>query len=594
MARNVGKVWITLEAMTFTLGSDLEQVIGAQSKMVRADLPSRWASITLVSLLCFYYLPVHFLLAVYLCYVIVEIVGLLVYQSIASQATFWNSTALLLSAFLGIGVFITLPLALYVRPEPFPKLMGAMLITIAMTHSVVTRSAWLLFGVITVLPLAGALSFMLILHLYESASTIEQMIAACLVVIATLYMLNAMREQYHLTRRLRLSAEDANEASKAKSRFMASISHELRTPLNAICAMSELIEDDAGKDSVLEERAALLNKSAQGLRAILDDVLDNAKIQAGRFELYEVPADPREEISCAVEMFRPAAEEKGLNLDLKIHETVPGYAECDPLRLRQAISNLVSNAIKYTESGGVRIRACCQDKFGRTELMVEVADTGPGISENELPNLFSEFYRIEGTSTIRTPGTGLGLSIARQLARLMGGDISVSSRLGKGSQFNLAVQIRSIEAPTKPLRDGVDKLGSNEEIGIQKLLVVDDTASNRVVVRSLLGKAKLEISEAEDGDVALRMMEDRDFDVVLLDMQMPNLNGRETLMEMVRRGGRIGETPVIMLTANAAPEDRKEMLELGASGYISKPVRKATLLEEIRRVSSGKRSCRLD
>lgn len=576
----------------FKISPDLTNSVTAQNELVRADLPYRFASITLVTILSLYYLTFQTVVIVYLSYALVEVVGIYVYKKLKQSVTHSSLFAFVLSAFIGVWIFNAIPLLLFTQPEPFPKLAGTMLLLIALNQCVVGRSDWIFFGVLTAVPILCAVLYMMVSFLLSFASQMEIIIAVVIMIIGAAYIAHGMWALNKLTSRLRDALSAAEAGSRAKSRFLAAMSHEIRTPLNAICGMSELIDEEGSDPETLRERTQLLRKSAQALTGILDDVLDHAKVEAGGVQLSLAAAAPELEISSAVEMYRPSAADKELGLDVFIDESVPNYAEFDALRLRQVIGNLVSNAVKYTETGHVTVSAFCTPNNGHSTLTVEVSDSGRGMTSKQIPQLFTDFYRAEDKDAPKVPGTGLGLSIARRYARMMGGDITVTSTPLKGSCFTFTSQIRILEKTdiqVEPCHSGIEAYGgSTKAPGVKSILLVDDTPSNRMVVRAFLKNSEFEITEATNGVEALEHLERQSIDLILLDMKMPVMDGRETLAEMARRGGRIGATPVIMLTANAAPEDRARYLALGVSGYIAKPVKKTVLLSEIRRVAADR------
>jgi signal transduction histidine kinase/CheY-like chemotaxis protein len=573
------------------LSQDLTNSVAAQNELVRQDLPSRVASITLVSILSLYYLPLALVATVYFAYALVEAVGIYTYKKLERGVTLGGILLLTTSAFIGIWIFNLIPLLLFLQPEPFPKLMGTMLLIIALNHCVVARSAWMLFGIITAVPIICVVGYMVVSVLAPIASPAESVIAVIVIVLGAGYVAHSMWALNRLTDELREALSAAESDSRAKSRFLAAMSHEIRTPLNAICGMSELIDEEDTDTETLRERTLLLRKSAQALTGILDDVLDHAKVEAGHIKLSPAAAAPALEISSAVEMFRTSADEKGLRLELTMGEGVPTYAEVDALRLRQVIGNLVSNAIKYTESGHVLVKARGTPNGSQSTLTIEVADTGRGMTSKQTSQLFTDFYRVEDKKAPSVPGTGLGLSIARRFARMMGGDITVLSTHERGSCFTFTCPMNVLEESEAPPlsvkpQPQCHAVGPRD-LGIKSILLVDDTKSNRTVVRAFLKPGGFEITEASNGAEALACLETQAIDLILLDMKMPVMDGQETLEEMARRGGRIGATPVIMLTANAAPEDRARYLALGIAGYIAKPVKKSVLLSEIRKVATG-------
>ncbi len=569
------------------ISPELAVSVAAQNDLVRADLPSRFASITVVSLLSLFFLPPMVLGTVYLAYAVVELIGLLVYRMLAKEITWGGILLFSASAFLGVWTFNLIPLLLFLEPDPFLKMIGAMLLVIALNHCVVARSAWIFFGFLTAVPIICVVGFIVASFLSEFATPAEMATAAIIAVIGAAYMLHSLWVQHALTARLREALEEAEAGSRAKSRFLAAMSHEIRTPLNAICGMSELIDEENPDRPLLQERSQLLRTSALALAGILDDVLDHAKIEAGLMELNLAAAAPAAEIQSAIEMFRASALDKGLRLEFTIDKSLPPHAECDALRLRQVIGNLLSNAIKYTEAGQVTVHASAVTEGDQAIIEVRVTDTGRGMTPDQTERLFQDFYRAVDKNAPTVPGTGLGLSIARQFARMMAGDITLTTSPAQGSCFTFTCRVRVLEAtaiasPSPPATDV-----AISDLGVRSILLVDDTASNRLVVRSFLKGFDLELVEACNGAEALAILDQLPVDLVLLDMKMPVMDGQETLTAMSARGGRIAATPVVMLTANAAAEDRALFLSLGAIGYIAKPVRKALLLAEIRRVAAA-------
>ena len=338
-----------------TLSPDLKNSVATQNDLVRADLPSRFASITLMSILSLYFLPMRTVALIYFIYALVEIIGVLVYKKLARKITFGAVLLFTSSAFFGVWIFNSIPLLLFLQPDPFPKLMGAMLLTIALNHCVVARAAWMFFGILTAVPIICVVGYMIGSLLYSFADPIEIAIAAVVVVLGAAYMLNAMWAQHRLTSRLREALIEAEAEQSRQEPFPRLNEPRNPHPLNAICGMSELIEEGHSDAELLGERTHLLRKSAQALTGILDDILDYAKIESGQFALNLDAAELRLEISSTVEMFRAQAADKGLQFDIHMDETVPTYAKCDALRLRQVIGNLVSNAVKYTETGTVSV-----------------------------------------------------------------------------------------------------------------------------------------------------------------------------------------------------------------------------------------------
>ena len=412
-------------------------------------------------------------------------------------------------------------------------------------------------------------------------------------------------------RELRKARKAAEAASEAKSEFLASMSHEIRTPLNGILGMAQALRSRNLNGDELDMVETIL-ESSKSLMTILNDILDLSKIEAGKLDLSPVKVDLRHRLSRVQKFFRPAAEDKGLYLKLVVDPHVPTELVMDTVRVRQCVSNLVSNAIKFTSQGGVIIAVKGQpvDASADTHLItIHVSDTGIGIAPEQRRALFDNFTQADASTTRRFGGTGLGLAIARRLARMMGGDITVASKPGQGSVFTMTFQAkvpetdsqtepRTAEAPSPPLlvadtgkttteKRRPPRIATPNSLRGTRVLIVDDNAVNRRVARLFVEPLGMVATEAANGLEALDMLTGEAFDVVLLDMHMPVMDGRETIRRIRASDEAWSGISVIALTADAMAGDREKCIALGMDGYVAKPVDQRELFTELLKVKAA-------
>jgi len=477
----------------------------------------------------------------------------------------------------------------------------ATLVALSVTHGSMSRVlftwmnspalAGMAAGVLAVAPplplAAGALLglvslFVTLLFISIGASRFGQSFkAAHLQGITLIGALEAARDQALLDREAAEAArEEARRANEAKSNFLATMSHEIRTPMNGVLGMAQLIRrSETDPDQI--ERVDTLIQSGEFLLAILNDILDTSKIDAGRLELNPQPLDLASGAERLIEFWRPRAQEKGLALNLKLADDLPRWVLADALRTRQVLFNLIGNALKFTDEGAIEVSVSATT-FGDAPPLIRfcVADSGVGIAPADMPTLFDRFSQADASEARRFGGAGLGLAISKQLTELMGGRIWATSTAGRGSTFYVELPMPLAEAPAAP---GAETPAPAKESAALRVLAVDDNKVNLMVAEQMLKALGHDVATAVDGPQALEMLAQQPFDIVLMDIQMPGMSGIEALSALRRANGPNRTVPVLALTADVVSGGRERYLGLGFTEHASKPIQIPDLLAAMER-----------
>ena len=387
--------------------------------------------------------------------------------------------------------------------------------------------------------------------------------------------------------------DEAQAATKAKSEFLANMSHEIRTPMNAILGFTELLKRGYGKSERESSRYLdTIHKSGKHLLELINDILDLSKVEAGHLEIENLPCAPHVVVSQAISELSEKAADKGVGLTFESRGLIPASVLSDGVRLRQVLLNMLSNAVKFTDSGAVRVVLTCS--VSEELYVIEVHDSGIGMAADRLESMFEPFVQADASITRRFGGTGLGLTISRKFARAMGGDLKAASQLGVGSVMTFSFKSGSLAGKAMlPLdellndsKKGVDAQLLRWFIPSSRILVVDDGAENREFLSLVLAEQGLWVEEAADGQEALNKAEKENFDLILMDMQMPVLDGFAATRILRQRGV---TTPIVALTANAMKGFEQKILDIGCTAYVTKPVEINVLLDKLAELLGGVR-----
>ena len=420
--------------------------------------------------------------------------------------------------------------------------------------------------------------------------------AAGLFVLVMMTMLREERirafqeHQAHLIEELEAARDRANAASEAKSSFLGVISHELRTPMNGVLGAAQLLSATR-LEPTQREYLSIIRNSGDNLLSLLNDILDMTKIAAGKMTFEVVDVSIEDLHKRVTGPFQAQAEAKGLTFSAGFEGDIPAVVRGDPLRVCQVIHNLLSNAVKFTDKGEVAyvVRGT---RLGEDRVRFDfaVTDSGAGISPDDLARLFQPFTQVDASSTRRFGGTGLGLTISRRMANIMDGDISVTSTLGQGSTFTFTVEADVVEWSRQTAAEPI--LAEVEDGRALSVLVVEDHPVNRMILEAWMGSAGHASATAENGQVAIEAAGEQRFDLIIMDVNMPVMDGL-TATRAIRAGdGPNNDTPIVVLSASARSEDHAAGLDAGADAYLNKPIDFAALAKVMNRVGGGRSAIR--
>jgi PAS domain S-box-containing protein len=385
------------------------------------------------------------------------------------------------------------------------------------------------------------------------------------------------------TEGLKRAADEAEAANRAKSEFLANMSHEIRTPLNGVMGVAGALARTE-LSAPQKEMVALIETSAKTLETLLSDILDLARIEAGKLEIKPEPFDLAASVNACGALFDAAAQAKGLDLEVAIAPDALAAYVGDPARLRQILSNLLGNAVKFTQVGGVKLTVGARRGETSSQLVFEVRDSGIGFDAETKARLFSRFEQADGSITRRFGGSGLGLAISRSLAEAMGGRLEADAQPGEGAVFTLTLELPRCEGAFDLWGEAAEASEpAPDPLAGMRVLLAEDHPTNRRVVELILGAAGVELTCVENGVEAVDAFRRRPFDLILMDMQMPLMDGLSAIEEIRRLEALSGArpTPIHVLTGNAMPEHIAASLAAGADGHLSKPILADALLERV-------------
>ena len=497
----------------------------------------------------------------------------------------WRRIAVGIMPVVTSAIFGFLALPLFASHERFAPTLGGLLLAGALLNVIVVNSS---LRSATISAAAPHLIYLMIVPFVARAANPGAPLANALwfgvilliisVAVAGRTLEKAMNAEAAAKDEAERRRHEAEEAVAAKSAFVAMISHELRTPISAILAGAARLHSDV-PDAASKTHAQLIGDAGAMMRTLLNDLLDLSRLDAGRMGVEKVPFDLRQSMADTLRLWRPDAQKKGLRLRVEGAAHLPRWVAGDPMRLRQVLNNLLSNAIKFTPRGAVTVRLAAREDGEALIFEVVVADTGPGLSEEQLDRLFTPFDQLASAVVREHGGSGLGLVISRELARLMGGDLTVTSKPGKGSKFRLEIRVEAAER--------ADDRVAGASIAGARVLVVDDHVVNRRAIELVLQSFGIQPTLAESGERALELLQSEMFDVILMDIYMPGMGGRDATRQLRASEGPNRDIPVIAVTASATPKDWEACHAAGMNAHVAKPIDPSQLYTALSEVLSA-------
>ena len=554
-----------------------------QISLLAKDTPYRATSIGMVFALSSQFIELPLLLTAAVLYFLAEVFQYRIGKKFQQDHSTQNYLQLLIWALIATTSLLLPVISMWSLGGLFPRTFGIVTLMATFLHVVLVRSPHLLFSALTAIPIITAFYYLCLLHYVETGSVKLLIVSVAGVTTLNAYFLLAVYTFHRFQRSLSMARDSATAASASKSKFLATMSHELRTPLNAIMGVSQLLRDQP-QHPASAVRIAALQQASRSLKALVDDVLDLTLIEQGNIELRPIPADLPSEVAAIAELHRPMAFAQGLSFELRLEQSLIRNLTFDPLRVRQCLTNLLNNALKFTQRGTIEVTVRTRNAEGDTvRVEIEVSDTGIGVPPELHRHLFESGFQglhdpASSQPSHRPIGAGLGLSISRILARQMGGDITLDPKPTPGATFRFTF-IARISNPESPLGNDTSQPVLNSPD--MNVLVVDDIATNRMVAAAYVEAEGMTAVQAAGGAQALDLLSQTPFDLVLLDMNMPEMSGLETFRAIRNSATDWAAIPVIALTADAMPEDTARYLRAGLDGYLAKPLDKAALRAEI-------------